>query len=565
MYQTEEATLWDLLEYNASAREKNSALLFPQKDVDVSYGQLYGQARAVAKGLMALGIQHGEHIAIWASNSPEYLALEYGSAAIGAPLVLLNTGYRLLELEFALKQTDVVALFIADNQGGANDYIETMGRLCPELLDQSPGAWRSERFPKLRYVIGLGENRLPGMLMWAEVMEAAKKIEGHAFGDRKKQVRPEDTALILFTSGTTGEPKGAMLSHANILINTRALARHLAFTEADRLCLPLPLFHAYGMCMSMLGAYIGTACIVYEQYYVNEILQTIQESRAVVLCGTPTMFIGWLEVLENLKEGMSSLTKAVSAGASLYAETANRILEKTAIKEIWNLLGMTETLLISGDRTTHVQGTEYISVGSPLEGVEVKIMDVAGARELPAGEMGELLVKGPGNMKGYYHKPEATAKAINTEGWYHSGDLAVIDKEGNISIVGRIKEMLIRGGENIFPREIEEYLMTNPKVKEAQVVGIPSEYYGEEPVAFVILKENETTTQIELKKYCKERIAYFKVPVFIYFVDSFPKTASGKVQKFKLREQAIEIINKKRESKKMSSTASLEYRKGAQA
>ena len=549
MFNVEGATLWDLLEYNASVREKNSALLFPSKDVDLSYGQLWAQANAVAKGLMALGIQQGEHIAIWSPNSPEWLVLEYGGAAVGTPLVMINTSYRMLELEFALKQMDVVALFIADKQSTANDYIETIGSLCPGLLEKPPGDWKSDRFPKLRYVIGLGEKRLPGMLMWSDVIMAAEKTEDSVFSKRKLQVKADDTAFILFTSGTTGEPKGAMLSHENILITMRSLKEFLGFTESDRLCLPIPFFHVFGLGMSNLAAQIGTACVICEQNQANQIVQAVQKTGTKVLCGTPTMFIGWMEALENLKSDGSSLNKAISAGASLYTETVNRILERTTIKELWNCYGATEAMVVSGNRISHMQESEFISVGILMQGGEAKIVEAAGERVLATGETGELLVRSTGVMKGYYNKPEATEKAINVEGWYRSGDMAVIDTGGNISIVGRIKEMLVRGGENIFPREIEEYLMSHPKVKEAQVVGIPSEYYGEEPVAFIILQEGETATQIELKKYCRERIAYFKVPVYVYFVDSFPKTASGKVQKFKLQEQAIKKVAFKRLSR----------------
>ncbi|ACV61821.1 AMP-dependent synthetase and ligase [Desulfofarcimen acetoxidans DSM 771] len=534
--------MWDLLEYNASVRENNSALLFPSKDVDLSYGQLWAQANAVAKGLMSLGIQQGEHIAIWSPNSPEWLALEYGSAAVGTPLVMINTSYRMLEMEFALKQMDVVALFIADKQSTANDYIETIGILCPGLLEKPSGEWNSDRFPKLRYVIGLGEKRLPGMLMWSDIIKAAEKTEDSAFLKRKLKVKADATAFIMFTSGTTGEPKGAMISHENILITMRSLKEYLNLTESDRICLPIPFFHAFRLGMSNLAAQIGIASVICEQNQANQIVQDIQKTGVSLLCGTPTMFIGWMEALENLKNDGSSLSKAVLAGASLYTETVNRILERTTIKEIWDIYGTTETMVVFGNRISHRQELEFTSAGKLMQGGEVKIVEAAGERVSAAGETGELLIRGPGVMKGYYNRPEATEKAINIEGWYRSGDMAVIDTDGGISIVGRIKEMLVRGGENIFPREIEEYLMTHPKVKEAQVVGIPSEYYGEEPVAFIILQEGETATQIELKKYCRERIAYFKVPVYVYFVDSFPKTASGRVQKFKLKEQAIKKV-----------------------
>lgn len=546
MFNAAGATLWDLLAYNASEKKDNLALLFPTQDISVTYAQLLNQAGNLAKGLMAIGLDPGEHAALWSSNRPDSLAIQFGCAAIGTPLVMLNSDYRILELEYALQQTDVVALMIADNNGTSSDYIEAISKLCPELLDNSPGEWKSENFPRLRYVIGLGEKKLPGMLMWSELIELAVEIEDAVFLDRNQGVSPEDTAFILFTSGTTGEPKGAMISHASYLLNTAAMAQELVFTGSDRLCLPLPFFHAYSLCMVMLAVYFGAACVVYERYNANQILQSV-ETGATVLCGTPTMFIGWLEAQGNAKSDKATLKIAVSAGASCPTETINGILDKTSIKEVWNLLGMTETLLVSGKRIDHIQEKEFISVGRPLIGVKTKIINTAGEGELQLGENGELLVWSPGNMKCYYGKPEVTAKAINAEGWYHSGDIAVMDNEANISIVGRMKEMLIRGGENIFPREIEEYLLTHPKIKEAQVVGIPSEYYGEEPVAFVILHQGETATQIELKRYCRERIALFKVPVYIYIVESFPQTASGKVQKFELREQAIEVLSKKKE------------------
>lgn len=539
------ATLWDLLEYSASKRGDKPAFLFPTHNVSASYADLRNQAAGVARGLMAIGLDAGEHIALWAPNRSDSLAIGFGCAAIGTPLVMLNSDYRILELEYALQQTDVVALIIADHNG-SNDYIEAIGKLCPELLDSSPGKWKSMKFPKLRYVIGLGERRLKGMLMWSDLAELAEKTEESAFLDRRQRVRPDDTAFILFTSGTTGEPKGAMLSHANQLINTAAMAQELVFDQSERLCLPLPFFHAYCLCMALLTVYVGASCVVYERYNANQILQSV-ETGATILCGTPTMFIGWLEALRNANIQGTTLKIAVTAGASCPVETANSVLEKTSAKEVWNLLGMTETLLVSGNRFTHSQETEFVSVGKPLAGVEVKIQCVGGEGDVPLGENGELLVRSPGNMPGYYGKPEATRKAIDSEGWYHSGDLAFIDPEGNINIVGRIKEVIIRGGENVFPREIEEYLLTHPKIKEAQVVGIPSEYYGEEPAAFVILHDGETATQLELKKYCRERIALFKVPVYIYFVDSFPKTASGKIQKFKLQEQAALRLIKKKE------------------
>lgn len=542
------ATLWDLLEYSASERGDKLAFLFPAQNISASYLELRDQATRAAKGLMAAGLKKGEHVALWAPNRPDALAIEFGCAAIGTPLVMLNSDYRILELEYALKQTDVAVLLIADHNGSSNDYIEAIGKLCPELLGNPPGEWSSEKFPQLRCVIGLGEKRLPGMLMWSDLLKLADTIRESAFKERKQEVSPHDTAFILFTSGTTGEPKGAMLSHANYLLNTAAMARELVFDQSDRLCLPLPFFHAYCLCMVMLAVYFGAACVVYERFNAHQILQSV-ETGATVLCGTPTMFVGWLEALRNARSEGAILKMAVTAGASCPAATVNSILERTSIKEIWNLLGMTETLLVSGNRIDCFQETEFISVGKPLAGVEAKIESITGEGELPSGENGELLVRSSGNMTSYYGKPEATSKAIDGQGWYHSGDLAFIDSEGNISIVGRSKEVIIRGGENIFPREIEEYLLTHPKVKEAQVVGIPSEYYGEEPVAFVILHQEETATQLELKRYCRERIALFKVPVYIYFVGSFPKTASGKIKKFKLQEQAAMKLNKKEEDK----------------
>lgn len=540
------ATLWDLLAYNASAREDNLALLFPALGISTTYGQLLKQASCLAKGLMAMGLEPGEHAALWAANRPDSLAILFACAAIGTPIVMLNSDYRILELEFALQQTDVAALMIADNNGTSNDYIEALAKLCPELLDNPPGKWRSAKYPKLRYVIGLGEKKLPGMLSLSELIELASKIDDAAYLERRQEVAPDDTAFILFTSGTTGEPKGAMISHANYLLSTAAMGRELNFSQSDRLCLPLPFFHAYSLCMVMLAFYFGSACVVYERYNANQILQSA-ESGATVLCGTPTMFIGWLEALGNARSNGEKLKMAVSAGASCPAATTNAILEKTGIKEVWNLLGTTETLLVTGKRIDSVQASEFISVGKPLAGVQARIDGIDVEGELPSGNNGELLVRGPGNMKGYYGKPEATEKAINAEGWYHSGDVAFMDSEGDISIVGRIKEVIIRGGENIFPREIEEYLLTHPMIKEAQVVGIPSEYYGEEPVAFVILHEGETASQLELKKYCRERIALFKVPVYIHFVESLPKTASGKIQKYKLQAQAAMKLNKRKE------------------
>ena len=535
--------LWNLLDYNSATRGDHPALIFPKKDISLSFAELRSESELFAKALMGLGLKKGEHVAILAPNRPEWFVVKYGCSAAGNPLVMLNSSFCSLELKSALLQTDITALFVAEKQGLDNDYIETLANLCPELLFHSPGEWRSEIFSKLRIVVGMDEKKLLGMLGWTDVIAAANRIRQVDFDARIAEIKENDTALILFTSGTAGEPKGAMLSHHNIISSNESVLRCTELSQLDKFCLPIPLFHAFGVCMTTIAACLGAPCIIYEQFDVDEIIHSLEITAATVFCGTPTIFIAAMCALEKLGNS-TPLNKAVSAGANCFAETCNNLLEKTSIKVFYNMFVTTETLWVSVNSIVSPKKNSQIPVGKAIDCVEVKCINFAGST-LVSGEAGELCIRSPGVMNGYYKNPKATAKVIDSDGWYHSGDIAEIDSESVVNILGRIDEIIVCGGEKIFPRELEECLLSHPSVKEVQVVGIPSEYYYKEPVAFVILKGSEPVTQFELKKYCRERIAYYKIPVFIFFVQSFPKTVSGEIQKFKLKEQVIELINKK--------------------
>lgn len=541
-------TLWDMIASTAQKHAQRPALLFPEHNLEWNYQQFYEQGLRAAGALMAAGFKRGDHVALWSVNSPWLLAVQAGALAAGIPLILLNTDFRSMELEFALQLTEARALIMSASNGGNNDFLSAISSLCPELRDKNPGELQCQRLPLLKQVIGLEGAYLPGITSWQELLEQASSVDEADLMRRISETRPEDTAWLLFTSGTTGDPKGAMVSHHNVESNTRAAAAYMGFQAEDRLALPLPLFHAYGLGMLMDAFLVGASCVIFGQFNPQLILKGVLDAKASILCGTPTMFVGWLEASRQGQYGISCLKKAISAGSSLYTSTANRLITELNLQEVWNILGTTETFLVCGHRVAEVQNDETIPVGSVLPGIEVRVIAAGepSSEEMPPGRDGELLVRSSGVMQGYYRNPEATARAIDPEGWYHCGDMASVDSSGLIRISGRLKEVLIRGGENLFPREIEEYIMSHPSVQEAQVVGIPSEYFGEEPVAFIILKDGASLSQLELKRYCRERIAYYKVPVYVFTVDSFPKTASGKIQKFRLKEQALQLLEEKR-------------------
>jgi fatty-acyl-CoA synthase len=489
---------------------------------------------------MALGVKKGDHVAIWATNYPEWVLLQFAAARMGAVLITVNTAYRPFELEYLLKQSDTGTLILID---GFKDvgYPDTLYEVCPELKKAHPGQLRSEKFPHLRNVVHIGEGRFPGMFQWDEMMSMGENIPPTALEDLEQACKPDDVICIMYTSGTTGFPKGVMLTHKNLVMNGYSIGECMRFTEKDRLCIPVPFFHCFGCVLATMAAVThGSTMVPVEHFNPPAVLEAVTKEKCTALHGVPTMFIAELEHLAASEPGkydLSSLRTGIMAGSPCPIEVMKAVIDKMNMREITIAYGLTETSpVITQTRVDDSLERRVSTVGRVLPGVEAKIVDPETRKELPAGSPGELAARGYLVMKGYYKNREATDEVLDRDGWLYSGDLAVVDDHGYYKITGRAKDMIIRGGENIYPREIEEYLYTHPHIVDVQVVGVPSEKYGEEVCACVRLRPGTTATPEEIIDFCKGKIARYKVPKYVAFVDAYPTTASGKIQKYKLRE-----------------------------
>ncbi len=538
-------TAGKLLEEQAGIWGDSPALIFHQRKKSYTYSEFNHIARQVGKGLLASGITRGEHVALWATNLPEWLFVLFGCAKAGAPLVAVNTNYRAYELEYVLKQSDATTLFLADGAGQPGEYLAAIYEICPELKTARPGQLKAGRLPELRNVIFLGEEKHPGMFSWTEFLNRGADIGANDLAERENTLAPGDVFTILYTSGTTGVPKGAMLTHANFVINAFAIATRQGLTPQETVCIPMPFFHVASCSIIMAAVAAGSVIAAIKRFRAQDMLQVIETCRATAVYGIPTMYVAALEELSTRPYDLSSLRGGIIGGAPCPPELIKAVVEKMGARELCMAYGLTEAIV--SILNPHTAALEQLSspTGQAMPDVELKIIDPRTGQEVPAGVQGELCVKSPAMMKGYYKMPESTAKTIVAGGWMQSGDLACADENGFYRITGRINDVIIRGGENIYPAEIEEFLFTHPKVKDSQVVGIPCSYYGEDTVAFVRLKPGETATPLELKRYCRERIALNKVPTYYIFVDQYPLTASGKAQKFKLREMAVQMLAEK--------------------
>nr|MCU0495219.1 AMP-binding protein [Chloroflexaceae bacterium] len=464
---------------------------------------------------------------------------------IGAILVNINPSYRLNELEYALKQSGCSALVIAP-QFKSSNYTQMVLDLAPELHGATPGQLRAEKLPNLRAVIRLGDEAAPGMWTWNDLLAHAEQVSPEQLAAVQRQQEFDDPINIQYTSGTTGYPKGATLSHHNILNNGYFVARVMNFTDQDRLVIPVPLYHCFGMVMGNLGCVTHGATMIYpsEGFEPKAVLEAVQEERATALYGVPTMFIAELDHPEFASFNFASLRTGIMAGSPCPVEVMKKVNTLMNMGEVEIAYGMTETSPVSFQTRADAPLDKRVStVGQVHPHLEVKIIDPASGQVLPIGQAGELCTRGYSVMLGYWDNEEATRKAIDSARWMHTGDLAVMDEEGYVNIVGRIKDMIIRGGENVYPREIEEFLYTHPKVSDVQVIGVPDARYGEEIMAWVKLKAGETATEEEIRAFCQGQIAHFKVPRYIKFTDSFPMTVTGKIQKFLMRQQSVEELN----------------------
>jgi fatty-acyl-CoA synthase len=530
----------ELLAVLARDYPQNEALIYPDRALRYDFSQLEWLARKIARGLLSLGIETGDRVALWAPNVPEWVVLQFALAKIGAVLVTVNTSLRAAEIEFLLKQSESGTLITVAGFRDV-DYVETIYEVIPELRGSEEAALHSPKLPFLHNVIYIGDEHPDGMIRYDSLLDRSEKISDAQL-DSHIATQSLDTVINMqYTSGTTGFPKGVMLTNRNIVNNGYWLGEGLALTPRDKLCVPVPFFHCFGCVIGVLGAYTHAAALVpLETFDPLRALHYIESERCTTLFGVPTMFIAELEQLDYHNLDMSSLRTGIMAGALCPEPLMRKVMERMHLTELAIAYGLTEAspgiTLTPRDDSVELRTQ---TVGLRLPEVEVKIVDPATGEECTPGIAGELCCRGYNVMKGYYNNPKATSEAIDPDGWLHTGDQATMDAQGYVRITGRIKELIIRGGENIAPKEIEDLLRGNPKIVDVYVYGVPDERLGEEIAAAIKLKQGETATTDEIRQFCDGRIARFKIPRQIRFVDSFPMTASGKVQKFKLREMHV--------------------------
>lgn len=525
------------------------AVVYADRNLRYTYKQFYEICGQAAKGFMKLGIKKGEHVAIWATNYPEWVITQFATARMGAVLVTVNTNYRTAELEYLLRESDSTTLLLIESYRGVS-YIDTIYEIVPELKDAKPGQLQSERLPFLKNVIVISDKKYPGMFNWSDLVAMGESVKDEELRQREESLDPLDVINMQYTSGTTGFPKGVMLTHKNIINNSRNVAECMNLTYKDRLCIPVPFFHCFGCVMGTAACVsVGATMVPVQEFDVLQVLKTVEQERCTGLHGVPTMFIAELNHPEFDSFDLSSLRTGIMAGSPCPIEVMKAVVERMGIREITIAYGQTESSpVITQTRTDDPIELRVATVGRTLPHVEAKIVEPGTHRQLPPGEQGELCTRGYHVMKGYYKNQEATESAIDPEGWLHTGDLATMDENGYFKITGRLKDMIIRGGENIYPREIEEFLYTHPKIRDVQVIGVPSAKYGEEVMAWIQVKEGEELTAEEVRSFCDGQIARYKIPRYIEFCECFPMTASGKIQKYKLREQAIELLRLENEA-----------------
>lgn len=538
-------TLSGILEKWAYETPEQEFMIYPDRNLRFTYRQFNERVDALAKGLLYLGVSKGDKVGIWAKNVPDWTTFMFATAKIGAVLVTINTNYKLAELKYLLKDADISTLCLVDGYRDS-DYVHMAFQLIPELKEQARGDLHSEKFPELKNVVFIGQQKHRGMYNTPELMLLGMHIDDIELENVKVTIDCHDVAVMQYTSGTTGFPKGVMLSHHNILNNGYAAGECMRFTAAEKLLVCVPMFHCFGSVLALCAVISHGATMVFtEDFDPLLVLASVQKEKCTALYGVPTMFIAELNHPMFNMFDLTSLRTGIMAGALCPIETMNQVMDKMHMKDIIIVYGLTETSPgMTATRTHNSAEVRATTVGFEFPNVEVKIVDVETGETLGPNMQGEICCRGYNVMKGYYKKPEATAKAIDSDGWLHSGDLAVKTDDGFYRITGRIKDMIIRGGENIYPREIENYLYRIPQIEAVEVVGIPSPKYGESVAAFVKVKAGQTLSEEEITDCCRGNIARFKIPTYVFFVDEFPMTASGKIQKYKLSELAVELCKR---------------------
>lgn len=540
-----ESTLGQYIEKWAFETPEKEFLVYADRDLRFTYKEFNERVDRLAKGLLYIGINKGDHVGIWATNVPDWLTFTFATAKIGAVLVTINTNYKVHELEYLMHNSDLHTLCLIDGFRDG-DYVGMVNELVPELKTSERGFLNSERFPHLKNVVFIGPQKHRGMYNTQELILLGQHIDDAELEDAKLSVDPYDVVNMQYTSGTTGFPKGVMLTHVNILNNGYWIGECQKFTSKDILCLPPPLFHCFGIVLGMMAVLThGATVVMIESFDPLIVLASIQKERCTALYGVPTMFIAELNHPMFNMFDLRSLRTGIMAGSPCPIETMREVMTKMHMREVTIAYGLTESSpVMTQTRTEDPIEVKVGTVGRELPGIEVKVAHPDTGEEMPVGQQGEMCCRGYNIMRGYYKNPEATAAIIDKDGWLHSGDLGVKDSDGNYRITGRIKDMIIRGGENIYPREIEEFLYQMPEVKDVQVAGVPSPKYGEEVGAFIILHEGVSISEEDVKDYCRGKISRFKIPKYIFFMKEYPMTASGKIQKYKLRELSSEMLHK---------------------
>src|SRR5215210_3466869 len=536
-------TVGRLLDLVAERRPEDDALVYVDRDLRYSYAEFKEVVERCARALMALGLEKGDHVAVWGQNVPEWVTLQFATGKMGAVLVTVNPAYKANELKYVLEQSDAAALFLTRGVKGA-DFVEILQEAASDLTDAGDGELSVEGLPHLKHIVLIGDDAedSPGIMGYEEFFEGAEKVSEEELRERQVSLDAGEVINMQYTSGTTGFPKGVQLTHTNIVKNAFYIGECMRLGPEDRVCIPVPFFHCFGCVLGTLNTVTHEGTMVpVESFDAEKVLQAVDQEQCTALLGVPTMFIAELEHPDFEQYDTSSLRTGIMAGSPCPMEVMKQVVDVMGASEITIAYGQTESSpVITQTRTEDPLELRVSTVGRALPETEVRIVGVDGGEDCGPGEQGELLTRGYLVMRGYYKMEDKTAEVIDEDGWLHTGDLALMDEAGYVRITGRAKDMIIRGGENVYPREIEEFLYTHPDISDVQVYGVPDEKYGEQVAAAIKKRQGSALSEEDVKEYCRENIARFKVPHYVDFVEEYPMTASGKIQKYKLREAAIE-------------------------
>ena len=541
MTQLSEKTLGQYLEYWADTTPDKEYIVYSDRNLRFTWKYFNSRVDDMARGLVAIGVTKGTHVGLWAQNVPDWLTFLYACAKIGAVCITVNTNYKQSELEYLVKDSDMHTLCLTDGTWESN-YVDMTYSMLPELRECQRGHLQSNRFPKLKNVVYIGQEKFRGMYNTAEILLLGENTDDDEFNRLRTSVTCHDVVNMQYTSGTTGFPKGVMLTHYNIINDGFLTGEHMHFTSEDKLCVCVPLFHCFGVVLATMNCLThGCTEVMVERFDPLVTLASVHKERCTALYGVPTMFIAELNHPMFDMFDLSCLRTGIMAGSLCPTELMRKVEDKMHLK-VTSVYGLTESAPgMTHSRIDDPEDVRYNTVGRSYEFVDVRILDPETCEEVQPGIQGEMCCRGFNVMKGYYKNPKATAETIDSNGFLHSGDLGIMDELGNYRITGRIKDMIIRGGENIYPREIEEFLYHLPGVRDVQVAGVPSKKYGEEVGAFIILDEGAQLTTEEVRDYCRGKIARYKIPKYVFFVNEYPLTGSGKIQKYKLRELSLKL------------------------